>query len=114
MTKHTMRLHPAPFAMIGGGKKIYELRLYDEKRRAIKAGDSILFENTETGEQLTAAVLALHRFDSFEALYNSLPLSQCGYTEEDISTAHFSDMEQYYSPEEQAKYGVVGIEIALK
>jgi hypothetical protein len=36
---------------------------------------------------------------------------QCGYTEDDIDTAHPSDMEQYYSVEEQKKYGVVGIEL---
>jgi hypothetical protein len=53
----------------------------------------------------------LHRFQSFSELYEALPLLQCGYTEADIATAHPSDMEQYYSVEEQAKYGVVGIEL---
>ena len=36
----------------------------------------------------------------------------CGYTPEDIDRAHPSDMEQYYSVEEQKQYGVVGIELA--
>jgi hypothetical protein len=53
-------------------------------------------------------------FDSFEELYSSLPLLKCGYTEEDVDGAHFSDMEEYYSAEEQKRYGVLGIEIVIQ
>ena len=77
-------------------------------------GDCITFTNTQTGESLTAAVLKLHRFDGFEELYQALPLLKCGYTEEDIDTAHHTDMEQYYSLDEQQKYGVVGIELSVE
>lgn len=110
---HSMKLHASPFAMIKSGEKTIELRLYDEKRQKIKVGDAIIFTNTVSGEQLTATVKKLHLFDSFAALYRSLPLLQCGYTAEDIGSAHPSDMEQYYSVEEQQKYGVVGIELAI-
>ncbi len=110
---HQMNLNPAPFAAMKRGQKTVELRLYDEKRRQIKVGDCITFTNTETGDRLTAAVVALHLFDSFAALYRTLPLLKCGYTESDIATADPRDMEQYYAPEKQKQYGVVGIEIAL-
>lgn len=113
MNIHNMKLHASPFAMIKSGQKTFELRLYDEKRRLILEGDTIVFTNTSTGEKLTAQVKKLHRFDSFEELYRSLPLLQCGYTAEDITTAHPSDMELYYSADEQKKYGVVGIELCL-
>ena len=43
--------------------------------------------------------------------YKSLPLLKCGYTTDNIDTATPTDMEQYYSVEEQKKYGVVGIEL---
>jgi len=111
--EHQMKLHTSPFEKIKSGEKTIELRLYDEKRQRIKEGDSITFTNTVTGETLTATVRKLHRFDSFEELYKALPLLQCGYTAEDIDTAHPADMEQYYSLEEQKKYGVVGIELSL-
>lgn len=110
---HNMKLHAAPFEKIKSGQKTIELRLYDEKRQQIKVGDRILFRNTATDETLTATVMKLHRFDSFEELYKSLPLLKCGYTTEDIDTAHPSDMEAYYSAEEQQKYGVVGIELSI-
>ena len=111
VTIHEMKLHPSPFEMIKSGKKTIELRLFDEKRQQIKAGDKIVFTNTATGETLDATVAKMHRFDSFEELYRSLPLLKCGYTAEDVDDARPSDMEQYYSPEEQKKYGVVGIEL---
>ena len=110
-TTHEMKLHASPFEKIKNGTKTIELRLYDEKRRKIKAGDDIVFTNTENDEKLCAAVKKLHLFDSFEELYKTLPLLQCGYTAEDIDTAQPSDMEQYYSAEEQSKYGVAGIEL---
>jgi hypothetical protein len=37
----------------------------------------------------------------------------CGYTEADISEAKPEDMDLYYTPEQQSKYGVLGIEIKV-
>ena len=100
---HKMKLNSSPFERIKSGEKTIELRLYDEKRQRINEGDVILFSNTSNGETITARVKKLYRFDSFEELYKTLPLLQCGYTAEDIDTAHPSDMERYYSAEEQKK-----------
>ncbi len=108
---HTMKLFSKPFAMIKSGEKTIELRLFDEKRQQIKAGDAIVFTNTETGETLIKSVVKLYRFNSFEELYEKLPLLQCGYTVGNIGKADPSDMNQYYTVEEQKKYGVLGIEL---
>ena len=111
---HTLNLHPQPFAMIANGRKTIELRLWDEKRSQIRVGDTLVFVHTEDATQtLTATVTALHRFPDFAALYAALPLDQCGYLPEEIATASPADMNVYYSAEKQARYGVVGIEIAL-
>lgn len=106
-----MKLNPAPFEMIKSGQKTIELRLYDEKRQLVNIGDEIVFTNTVTGETLQTKILKLHRFDSFADLYKSLPLLKCGYTSENVGSATPADMEQYYSVDEQNKYGVLGIEI---
>lgn len=106
-----MNLNPEPFEMICSGQKTIELRHNDEKRKQIKVGDIIEFTQTETGEKLFAEVIAMHRFDSFAKLYQELPLLKCGYTKADITTAKPEDMDLYYTPEQQVKYGVLGIEI---
>lgn len=113
MMEHNMNLHPGPYAMIATGQKTIELRLYDEKRQKIRVGDSILFTNTETGEQIRTTVAQIHRFGSFAELYQALPLLQCGYTPENVDKASPADMNSYYSPEQQAQYGVLGIELQL-
>ncbi len=111
---HKMNLNPEPFEMIKSGQKTIELRLWDEKRSKIKVGDSIVFTNTANGETVSAEVAALHLFESFDRLYSVLPLLKCGYTDENIDSASFTDMESYYSKEEQERFGVVGIELDLK
>ena len=109
-----MKLQSSPFEMIRSGRKTIELRLFDEKRKLISIGDEIEFvSSSDSTISLDCRVIALHKFDSFEDLYASLPLLQCGYTENDISTASPCDMDVYYSIEDQKKYGVIGIEIEL-
>ncbi len=110
---HKMNLNSEPFEMIRRGQKTIELRLNDEKRQKIKVGDMIEFTQTETGEKLTAEVIAIHRFDSFAELYQELHLLKCGYTESDITTAKPEDMNLYYTSEQQEKYGVLGIELKV-
>ena len=114
MKQHTMKLKPAPFEKIKSGNKTIELRLYDEKRQQIAVGDVIRFINTDnTADILLVTVKGMYLFNSFEELYRKLPLTECGYAQEELETASYRDMEQYYSGEEQSRYGVVGIKIAL-
>lgn len=111
--RHTLNLNPSPFSKIESGKKTIELRLNDEKRQLIHIGDEIDFINSEDIEKrLLTKVLSIHRYPSFEELYKSLPLLNCGYTKKNISTAKASDMDVYYSKDEQRQYDVVGIEIS--
>ncbi len=111
---HRMKLNPAPFAKIEEGIKTIELRLYDEKRRLVKPGDFVEFTCTDNPlRKLCTVVTAIHRYDSFDTLYKSLPLLKCGYTEETLHSASAADMEAYYSKEEQERFGVVGIELRL-
>lgn len=111
---HTLNLNPDPFAHIESGRKTIELRLYDEKRRLIQVGDTLVFVHTEDPSRtLSASVTALHRFDTFAELYKSLPLDRCGYLPKELADASPEDMNVYYSPERQLQYGVVGIELKL-
>lgn len=111
---HYLNLRPRPFSMIAGGKKTIELRLLDEKRRLISVGDTLVFKNTkDENVTLTCIVKELHIFANFEELYQALPLDKCGYLPEELETASAKDMEDYYSAEKQANYGVVGIELEL-
>ena len=112
--KHEMRLKDDPFFKIRAGKKTIELRLFDEKRRNVHEGDTIEFSRWTGGEErITVLVTKLHVFDSFKTLYDALPLEKCGYDPASVECARASDMNAYYSVEEQQKYGVLGIEFVV-
>lgn len=109
---HTMKLKQEPFEKIRNGSKTIELRLYDEKRQQVQIGDFIEFSLMDNPrEKLQTKVIALHRFDSFQELYTSLPKEKLGYKSDETSESNH--MDDYYSREEQEKYGVIGIEIRL-
>lgn len=111
---HHMKLQPSPFEKTKSGLKTYELRLLDPKRQSITPGDIIEFLNlANKRDKIRVRVIALHPFSNFAELYDALPLLKCGYTEDNVSDASPDDMEQYYSKDEQAKWGVVGIELEL-
>ena len=111
---HYMNLCNEPFNSIKNKEKTIELRLYDEKRQKVNVGDMIVFTNLDTKENISATVINLYKFSSFEELYNNLPLNKCGYNESNIDTASYKDMEKYYPVEKQNQYGVVGIEISVE
>lgn len=108
---HKMKLRDKPFKSIKAGTKTIELRLYDEKRKLLNAGDVIEFTNIDTKEVIKVEILQLHRFNNFDDLYKHFNKISMGYEENEV--ANPSDMEEYYSKEEQQEYGVVGIEIKL-
>ncbi len=106
---HYMKLHNDPFNLIKSGTKTIELRLNDLKRQKIKVGDLIEFTNRITDEKMVVRVVDLIKFNSFSDLYKNFSKVSMGYREDE--EANPSDMELYYSLEEQEKYGVLAIKI---
>ena len=105
---HKMKLQKSPFERIKNGTKTVEFRLYDEKRRKIKIGDQIEFSKLpDLQETILVDVLDLYREDTFENLFKKL------FTDEDEIKKETKSMYQYYSPDEEKQYGVVGIKISL-
>lgn len=105
---HKMKLQESPFERIKNGTKTVEFRLYDEKRSKIKIGDQIEFSKLpDLQETILVDVLNLYREDTFENLFKKL------FTDEDEIKKKTKSMYQYYSPDEEKQYGVVGIKISL-
>ena len=107
--KYEMKLDNEPFKAIKNGTKTLELRLNDEKRKLLTVGDYIEFANRVTNEKLLVEVIYLFKYNSFEELYKHFNKIEMGYSINE--EANPKDMENYYSKEEQEKYGVLGIKI---
>ena len=106
---HTMKVQTKYYNLLKSGAKTVELRLWDEKRQLIKVGDQITFSDlSNPADTFMAEVLALHRAGSFDALCDIIFPAQAGFgTKNELIDC----LQEFYTPEAQAQYGVVGIEI---
>ena len=107
--KHKMKLNNGPYMNIKNGTKTVELRLNDSKRQLLKIKDLVEFTNKETLEKMLVEIQDIYHYSSFDELYKHFDKIAIGYKEDDIADS--KDMEEYYSKEEQEKYGVLGIKI---
>ena len=107
--KYDMKVNNSPYEKIKNGTKTIELRLNDEKRKKLKVNDIIEFTNRETLEKMLVEVENIYHYPTFDELYKHFDKVSLGYEENDV--ANSKDMEQYYTKEQQEKYGVLGIEI---
>ena len=107
-----MKLQHKPFEQVLQGKKTVELRLYDEKRRVLNIGDRIIFTNiSDRNSKLAVRIMALYRFGNFEDLFSEIPPERCGFDQTTSISDAADRMYAYYSPEEIARHGVLGIGI---
>lgn len=85
---HQMALYEEYFKAFKERKKTVEVRLYDEKRRKIKVGDTIKFiQVPERNETLQVIVTELKSYETFQAMYEDIPFKDfdCeGWTMEEM------------------------------
>lgn len=103
---YRMKLQNEPFKQIKKGTKEIEIRLNDEKRKAFKINDYIEFTNITTLEIMFVKITNLYNFKNFEELFNHFDNSTLG-------GGTYEEMYDYYSKEDESKYGVLGIEIKV-
>lgn len=108
---HHMKLSRGPFLAIQSGIKDIEMRLHDEKRQRINAGDLICFTYPKTGETITALVLEKLVYPDFSYIYQRFPKERLGYSADEIASP--VDMTQYYPEDEIIKWGVAALVIRL-
>ena len=106
---HTMKVQTKYYNLLKSGSKTIELRLWDEKRQKIQVGDQITFSDlSNSDDTFVAQVQALHHANSFDELCDIIQPKQAGFaTKEELINC----LQEFYTPESQTKYGVVGIEI---
>lgn len=110
---HKMKLQASAYARVRSGAKMLELRLYDEKRQRIQLGDTIEFtELSDLVATVRAHVIGLLIYPTFASLIDDIPTALMGYQETDRDYLR-TGMYEIYSPEDEAKYGVLGIRFQL-
>lgn len=104
-----MKLQPGPFDLIKAGKKTVEVRLFDEKRKAVRVGDTIVFSRLpDLGQKIVVTVVHLANFATFQDLLAAYPAERFGVLEKE---GLLSSLYTFYTPAEEARFGVVAIEV---
>ena len=108
-----MHLNQKPFQAIKAGKQTIEVRLADDKRRRIQDGDTIVFESRQDAEEcITVEVVELLRRTSFRELFTNIDLADWNAADYSVDQAVKCIM-KYYSPEDEEKFGVLGIRLKI-
>lgn len=111
MQQHQMKLATEPYNKIASGKKVIESRLFDDKRKQITIGDKIVFsENDKPENSVTTEVKGLLRYQTFKELFADHEPSFFG---EESRVFLLNQIKQFYSDDDEQKYGVVGIRLQL-
>jgi len=109
--EHILKLKPKYFNYINKGTKRIELRLYDEKRKKINIGDTIIFQKEpELDITMKVKVIGLLRYNTFEELFEDFNIeimADKSMTKQDLLDV----LQEFYSIEKQKQYGVLGIRI---
>ena len=109
---HDMKLNDKAFNNIKKGLKKFELRLYDDKRKNINIGDTIIFHNLNNLENtISVSVIALLRYPTFAELFSDIDYNLCGTAnslEEKLERIH-----TFYTIEQEKKYGILAIKMQL-
>lgn len=103
---HKMKLEPQHFETTKLGRKQFEVRLNDEKRKQINIKDIIEFENLENGEKLKVQVYAKTEHSSLGALLQSPNFEETCLKYMD-SKKWTEVLRYYYSPYQEVKNGYV-------
>ncbi len=105
-----MKLQSGPFEKIKNGSKTLEIRLNDEKRQLVKVGDNIEFSLiSDSTQKMLTVVEGLFCFATFRDLYEAFDPAVYGRSTKD----EYVNMYEYYSKEDEVKYGVLGIKIKV-
>lgn len=111
MKQYQMKLATEPYNNIASGKKVIESRLFDEKRQQIMIGDQIIFsENDKPENNVTTVVKGLLRYQTFKELFSDHEPSLFGEESRDFL---LNQIKQFYSDEDEQKYGVIGIRLQI-
>lgn len=110
MNTHKMRVEGEVFAAIVAGEKTIESRLNDEKRRLIKVGDNIEFTSRVDGATILVEVAELLHYRNFSELFASRKPAEFGGESQAQLEAQ---VREFYTPDDESRYGVVGIEFRL-
>lgn len=111
---HQMKLDDAPFEKTRSGENTIDIRIFDEKRRRVRLGDTIVFGRSSGGpDRITVEVVGLSAFRSFGDLFAAFDKAKFGHGAGLSVDDQIALQRKHYTAEEEKDHGVLGIHIRL-
>ncbi len=109
----TLNLQPTYFDLIKSGQKTVEGRIATEKFHHIQIGDSLVFINNQTEEQLTCQITGFSHYRTFQEMLVSEGLSNClpGITSLQQGIEIYESLPGY--KEKVVQYGAIAMNIRV-
>ena len=117
MKTHEMTLKAPFFEQVAQNKKLYEIRVFDEKRRKLLLGDKIIFKKKDSSDTIEKTVSKLMLFDTFKETLQSMKdfreaLPSIASIEEGVSLYENIPHEVGNYKKASEKFGIVLIKLA--
>jgi ASC-1-like (ASCH) protein len=111
---YKMKLNKSAFKGVANSKQRWETRLYDDKRKQIKVGDTINFYKLpELKESLSVKVVKIVTAKNFKELFNLFDTQEANWPANYSAKDCAESMKRFYTIDDQKKYGVVAFKIEL-
>ena len=108
-----MQLQVLPFHQIEAGTKNLEIRLFDEKRRNMKVGDTIEFYSAQNSTNTCRkTIVAITYAKSLLELFHQVSLENAGWPQATLPEKAVADMRKYYPEEDENRWGAVALHLA--
>lgn len=106
---HSLKMDEEFYNLINDGKKIFELRMNDDKRKMFKVGDEICFlKRPDFKDYFYKKIKGLHYYKTLEELVNDIDVKLMGFsTKEEVINV----MNKFYK-DELGTMDIVAIELA--
>lgn len=110
---YIMKVRPEYFEKIKSGKKIYEIRLLDDKRKMLKVGDTVLLKKEpDLFDGIVIRITEIKYFNTFLEMAQRLSIKDIGF--EGKTAKEVNDLyHEIYAIEDEVKYGVVALKMEV-
>jgi ASC-1-like (ASCH) protein len=111
---HDMRLGDDAFNAIRFGDKVFESRLFDNKRSKFKVGDVVrCFLRTSENIFVDIKIIELKRYASFGEMFSELGADVFGFNDIDDPDSFVFYHRKYYTEKKEKKFGVLAIKMEV-
>ncbi len=107
-----MRLDAKPFDEMKTGKKLWEVRINDDKWNGVRSGDTVcVVRRPDLEEKMLVAVEERQTFLNVQRLLDHIPLKELGVFEKELD--FIQTLMNHYTPKSMNDYGLVAMKVKI-